>query len=476
MISRATTSWGRIVWAAHEHAPVHSRHASIEASIRRNGSGQLPTMLPFGNGRSYGDCNLNPGGILLDTRSLDRFIDFNPDTGVLSCEAGVLIDDILRLVVPQGWFPAVTPGTRFVTVGGAIANDVHGKNHHRAGSFGHHVLELELLRSDGSRIVCSPERQADWFAATIGGLGLSGLITCAKLQLRRVANACIDSETLRFRSLDEFFELSAASDTDWDYTVSWIDCTSSGQELGRGLFSRGNHALPGADASLAPRARATMQAESGRRLPLTPPFSLVNALTLKAFNALYFHRQRGDRVRALQHYRPFFYPLDAVLEWNRLYGPRGFYQYQCVLPDANRAGSARRMLEAIAASGMGSILAVLKQFGALPSRGLLSFPMSGTTLALDFPNRGERLHRLFEALDRIVLDAGGRLYPPRTVAWARRYSRPAIRVGGVLHLCRSTLLVGVSGAASPPSRRDEAHPDRRRHLGHRRGLRAPLGA
>jgi FAD/FMN-containing dehydrogenase len=375
--------------------------------------GTAPTLLPYGNGRSYGDSNLNPGGILLDTRSLNRILAFDVDTGILVCEAGVLLSEILARCVPQGWFPMVTPGTQFVTIGGAIANDVHGKNHHRAGSFGNHLLRFELLRSDGRLLLCSPHENADWFTATIGGLGLTGVITWAALQLRSVANAYVDSETIRFRSLEEFFELSAASERDHEYTVAWIDCAFGGKRLGRGLFNRANHAL----ASLEPSGGAPGwkggDGPRSLRMPFTPPFSLVNSATLKAFNLACFHRQRSDRVQRLQHYRPFFYPLDMLLEWNRLYGPHGFYQYQCAVPQAHALRSVRVLLETIAASGMGSFLAVLKQFGAPPSRGMLSFPMQGATLALDFPNRGAKLHRLFDALDRIVLDAGGRLYPAK---------------------------------------------------------------
>jgi FAD/FMN-containing dehydrogenase len=322
----------------------------------------------------------------------------------------VLLSTILRLVVPQGWFLPVTPGTQFVTVGGAIANDVHGKNHHLAGSFGNHVLQFELLRSDGSRRVCSPTEYADWYAATIGGLGLTGLITWAEVQLRRVANPYLDTESIRFRSLEEFFELSQASERDYEYTVSWIDCAFTGKRLGRGLFNRGNHAPAAMDVSQLPANLPSGVAEHARRVPLTPPLSLINPISLKSFNTLYFNKQGPDVVRSLQHYRPFFYPLDALLEWNRIYGPKGFYQYQSAVPPERALAVTRQMLEVIAQSGMGSFLAVLKQFGEPASRGMLSFPTPGTTLALDFPNTGPRLHKLFEALDRIVLDAGGRLY------------------------------------------------------------------
>ncbi|RZU02659.1 FAD-binding oxidoreductase [Rivibacter subsaxonicus] len=393
------SSWGRVLWPKHE---LHTIEGTAEPLPAR------PSMLAFGNGRSYGDSNLNPDGTLLLTRGIDRILGFDAATGVLDAEAGLLLSQVLDLCVPQGWFPAVTPGTQFVTLGGAIANDVHGKNHHRAGSFGHHVLGFELLRSDGSRRWCSPSENADWFAATIGGLGLTGLVTRVRLQLRRIANAGIESETIRFRSLEEFFALSEESAAGFEYTAAWVDCASGGARLGRGLFERGNHASPGVDpVLLRPPSAHT------RRMPFTPPVSLVNGLTLKLFNAAYFHRQRGDRVAGVRHYRPWLYPLDALLEWNRLYGPRGFYQYQCVVPPAAASRHVRALLGAVAASGMGSFLAVLKQFGDRPSPGLLSFPCAGATLALDFPNRGARLEQLFERLDRIVLEAGGRLYPAK---------------------------------------------------------------
>jgi FAD/FMN-containing dehydrogenase len=404
--SQVFTSWGRAHPAAHQALGVSSRHQPL--ALPDEG-----TVLPFGNGRSYGDSNLNPGGALLLGTQLDRFIAFDPATGVLRCEGGVLLSTILRLVVPQGWFLPVTPGTQFVTMGGAIANDVHGKNHHLAGSFGNHILQFELLRSDGSRRTCSPHENADWYAATIGGLGLTGLITWAEIQLKRISNPYLDTESIKFRSLEEFFELSRTSERDFEYTVSWIDCAFTGKRLGRGLFNRGNHAAATMDVSQLPGNLPSGVAEHSRRVPLTPPISLINPISLKSFNTLYFNKQRVDAVRSLQHYRPFFYPLDALLEWNRIYGPQGFYQYQCAVPHEGALKATRQLLEAIAQSGMGSFLAVLKQFGEPASRGMLSFPEPGTTLALDFPNQGPRLHKLFAALDAIVQDAGGRLYPAK---------------------------------------------------------------
>jgi FAD/FMN-containing dehydrogenase len=408
MLTRSITSWGRVTWPSHEVVRVAQRELPLPQPAATN-----RTMLPFGNGRSYGDSNLNPDGILLDTRPLGRIIEFDAQQGLLTCEAGVLLSDVLAYCVPRGWFPSVTPGTQFVTVGGSIANDVHGKSHHRTGSFGNHVLRFELLRSDGTRLICSPRDNPEWFAATVGGLGLTGVITWATIQLRPVANPFMDCESIRFRSLDEFFELSAASERDYEYSVAWIDCAFSDGRLGRGLFNRGNHAPSHLDPSQVPARQRALDSARVHRVPFSPPVSLVNSWTLKAFNTAYFHKQRGDHARQVQHYRPFFYPLDAVLEWNRIYGPRGFYQYQCVIPPTHSRRGVAALLEAIGASGMGSFLAVLKQFGTPPSCGMLSFPMPGATLALDFPNRGPALHRLFEALDRIVLDTGGRIYPAK---------------------------------------------------------------
>ena len=389
------TSWGRWPRHAHRLLPLANRFAPLPASA-------LP-MLPYGNGRSYGDSCQNANGALLLARGLDRFIAFDPATGVLECEAGVLLSEIIDRVLPHGWFLPVTPGTRFVTVGGAIANDVHGKNHHRAASFGNHLLEFELLRSDGETRVCTPSRNRDWFAATIGGLGLTGLIRRARLQLRRVPGPWLRGDSQRFGSIAEFFAISAASDAAHEYTVAWIDCSARGAQLGRGLFIRGNHVE--ADAPL-PSSRV-------RRMPFTPPVSLVNAASLRAFNALYFHRAAATAENALWHYRPFFYPLDGVLAWNRLYGPGGFHQYQCVVPERGATEALEEMLRRVARSGLGSFLVVLKTFGRIPSLGMLSFPRPGATLALDFPNRGAKTLALLDSLDEITRSASGAVYPAK---------------------------------------------------------------
>jgi len=392
-------SWGRYPRVEQRIIPV----------LDRNGALPLPsdggTVLAHGNGRSYGDSCLNPGATLLTSRNLDRFIDFDPATGVVRCEAGVTLAN-LDIALPRGWFLPVTPGTRYATVGGAIGNDVHGKNHHRAGTFCHHVRCIELLRSDGSRQQLTPADSSGLFAATAGGLGLTGFITWVELQLRRVPGPWIETESIRFDNLDEFFELSRDSAEGFEYTVAWIDCLAKGANLGRGHFLRGDHAPGDAQA-------ATPSSAPRRSMPLVPPVSLVNRLTLRPFNTLYYWRQPARHARQISHYQSYFYPLDGINHWNRMYGPRGFLQHQCVLPPATARDATAALLAEIARSGRGSFLAVLKEFGDRPSPGLMSFPRPGTTLALDFPNDGPDLLKMLDRLDRIVSDAGGAVYPAK---------------------------------------------------------------
>ncbi|HET7313802.1 FAD-binding oxidoreductase, partial [Salinisphaera sp.] len=299
-----------------------------------------------------------------------------------------------------------TPGTQFVTVAGAIANDVHGKNHHVAGTFGRHVLDFDLTAGDGTTRTCSLRTNAELFAATVGGLGLTGLITRVRMRLKRVTGAFMDVDTHRFDSLRAFFELSAASETDYEYTVAWVDCSATGDKLGRGWFMRANH-RPAMGQPNAPGPKA------GPNFAFTPPFSLMNPATLGPLNRLYFHRKRRRHFRSTQHYQPYFYPLDGIRNWNRAYGPAGFYQYQCVVPPGDARASIAELLERIGASGQGSFLSVLKVFGDIPSPGMLSFPRPGTTLALDFPNRGEATRRLLDSLDEVVMAAGGAVYPAK---------------------------------------------------------------
>ena len=361
-------------------------------------------LLAAGLRRSYGGSGLNPEGAVIDMTGLDRAIAFDTQTRRLRAEAGMSFDAALRLLVPRGFFLPVTPGTRFVTLGGAVANDVHGKNHHHAGTFGRWVRRLGLLRSDGSGVELGPDDSSGLFAATIGGLGLTGVINWVELEAIPIASAMMDVEIIPFGALDEFFSLTAESDAAFDYTVAWIDCLAAGGALGRGVFSRGRHAQSG---PLATKPR------TGRSLPFDLPGFALNRLSVKGFNALYYGNARRKAGRTTIPYEPFFYPLDAIANWNRMYGKRGFYQYQSVVPADAARDATREMLVAIAASGAGSFLAVLKTFGDIPSPGMLSFPRAGVTLALDFANRGAATLALMGRLDAIVLEAGGRLYPAK---------------------------------------------------------------
>ena len=381
----AYQSWGRVT---RPHQTV-SRPAFADA-IRLPGC-----VLPYGMGRSYGDSCLNPGGALLDMGALDRLIGFDAATGVLEAEAGVTLAGVLAFLTAHAptWFLPVSPGTKFVTLGGAIANDVHGKNHHSAGCFGSHVLGFRLLRSDGV-VTCSPDENPALFAATIGGLGLTGAILSVRLHLMRVPSFWLEAEDIRFTDLAAFAQLSAESGA-WDYTVAWIDCFARG----RGIFTRARHierAGPPPPVLTAPR----------RAMPVDLPGFALNRASVTAFNALYW---RKPAKRRMTSYEPVFYPLDAIAHWNRIYGARGFHQYQCVVP----ADAIPALLDVIARAGQGSFLAVLKTLGDRPSPGMLSFPRPGTTLALDFPNAGPATYDLLNDLDRITADAGGRIYPAK---------------------------------------------------------------
>src|SRR5947209_1031286 len=370
--------------------------------------GQLEqSVLPFGYGRSYGDSCLNEGGVSLDVSHLRRFISFDEDEGILRCEAGVSLAEILEVIVPRGWFIPVSPGTKFVSVGGAIANDVHGKNHHKAGTFGCHVTCFELLRSNGQRLICSPYENSELFCATIGGLGLTGVILWAEFRLKPIVNPFIDMERIRFSSLDEFIQLSTAIDQQYEYSMSWVDILIGGQDLCRGILMCGNN-----DQS---RSRASKFVE--KKLPLVVPFDfpafVLNTFTVKAFNELCYHSQLSKRVHKIVPYEPFFYPLDSIHKWNRMYGKRGFLQYQFVVPFEDGFAAMREILGRIRRSGEGSFLTVLKTFGDVQSPGMLSFPRPGLTLALDFAYDGPKTLQLLDELDELVRERGGAVYPAK---------------------------------------------------------------
>ncbi len=325
-MSTTYQSWGNFPKVSQRGCPILWRKKSLPLPNRPD------TVLPHGLGRSYGDVCLNEGGVLLTTRRLNRFISFDTDNGILCCEAGVSLAEILDLCVPYGWFLPTTPGTKFVTIGGAIANDVHGKNHHCAGTFGRHLLQFELLRSDGERLLCSPTSNEQYYSATIGGLGLTGLITWASIQLKRIYHRAMQTESIQFSDLEEFFEFSPQSDQYYDYTVAWIDCSSQGDALGRGIFFRGNHVTENEMPAQWRAPLANRLPPILRTMPIDLPGFALNRFSVSAFNWLYYNKQRQKTVAKLVDYDPFFYPLDGIFHWNRLYGKRGFLQYQLVVP------------------------------------------------------------------------------------------------------------------------------------------------
>jgi FAD/FMN-containing dehydrogenase len=392
-------SWGRYPVLEADLLPLHWAADFPPKSL------PATAMLPVGAGRSYGDVCLLDRGTLLATRGLDRLLHFDAETGSLCCEAGVTLAEILEFAVPRGFFLSVTPGTKYVTLGGAIANDIHGKNHHIVGTFGSHVVQFELIRSDGTRLQCSPTENAEWFSATIGGMGLTGLITRAEIRLRRIVSRKIRYQGTKFVGVDEFVALSQAS-TDVEYTVAWIDCVARGRNFARGIFMQGDH-------SDRPEPMASSKAPK-LKFPVNLPELALNRLSVGVFNALYYNKQFGKRKSNLLDYEPFFYPLDSVLQWNRIYGKSGLLQFQCVIPweQGSQTGLVR-ILEAITASGLASFLAVMKVFGDKPSPGMLSFPKPGITLSLDFPIRHEVSFALCDRLANIVMEHGGRMYPAK---------------------------------------------------------------
>lgn len=394
-------SWGRVDRSPQRVAS--PRFVDELPSLMRADS--VGGVLAVGQCRSYGDSVRNTNGDLILTTHLDRLLAFDPATGVLRAEAGCTLNDILLRFVPKGWFVPVTPGTRFVTLGGAIANDVHGKNHHRAGTFGRHVRSLGLLRSYGGHRTVSRQSHPELFSATIGGLGLTGVIEWAEIQLQRIASTDLAVDIVPFDRLEEFWGLAEQSVESHEHCVAWIDTTKSGRGLGRGIFSRANWCC---DGPLVPHA-----ALPRLRMPIETPVSLLNRMTVSAFNEAYFRTQARKAGLRREHYGKVFHPLDGIADWNRMYGRSGFWQYQCALPAVTMRAATAALLDVVATSQAASFLSVLKTFGSLRSPGLLSFPMPGATLALDFPNKGQRTLELLSRLDSIVADAGGRLYPAK---------------------------------------------------------------
>ncbi len=382
------------------------RPATREALCSIVNCGEQSSYIPRGLGRSYGDSSLNrQRGVIINTH-FDRFLSFDEQSGVLACEAGVSLATIIQHLLPRGWFLPTTPGTKYVTVGGAIASDVHGKNHHVSGSFGNFVLDLTLLTASGAVLLCSPNEQADIFWATIGGMGLTGVILSARIQLVKVESAYAQVAYRKTKNLDETLD-SFAVDHEYRYSVAWIDCLASGSSLGRSVLMLGNDATA-ADLP-APLARTPLTLPLKRQVavPFFPPGILLNSWSAKVFNTLYYRNQHNGI--AIVDYDTFFYPLDRVLHWNRLYGRRGFVQYQAFFPPETARRGLGELLETIGRFKKASFFAVLKQSGPA-SRGILSFLSPGYTLALDFPYDEGNLQQLLQELDRVLLKHDGRLY------------------------------------------------------------------
>ncbi|ANT63403.1 FAD-linked oxidase (plasmid) [Salipiger sp. CCB-MM3] len=392
------TGWGRF-------PPRFARVASPrdEAELRASvaGGGRIAR----GNGRSYGDSSVG-SALSLSMRRMNRMLAFDTESGQLVAEAGVLLGDVIDAFLPRGWFPYVTPGTKFVTLGGIIAADAHGKNHHRDGSFGAFVDWIDLLREDGRVVRLSRDDNTELFDWTLGGMGLTGVILRAAIRLRPVETGWIRQRTLVAPNLDAALS-SFEAEQDATYSVAWIDCLAKGPSLGRSLLMLGEHA--GLDELPEPFGQAPLKVPSRkkRRVPFDAPSAALNRYSVKLFNALYWRKGVRGAGAQLVDWDSYFYPLDAVLGWNRIYGRKGFMQFQCVLPlESSRAGLTALLTET-ARAGQGSFLAVLKRLGA--ARGGMSFPMPGYTLALDFPvNR--RTLALLDRLDEIALAHGGRFY------------------------------------------------------------------
>jgi len=392
------------------------RYPTLDATVLpMHWQGDFPGMidgvhggaLAVGMGRSYGDVCLLKDGTLLKTTGMNRLLGFDANTGLLTAEAGITLAAILDFAVPRGFFLPVAPGTKDVTLGGAIANDIHGKNHHNSGTFGCHVTQFELVRSDGSRRLCTPTENPDYFGATIGGLGLTGVIRWAQLRLRPIVSRMIDYQGIQFHGIDEFLALNEQSQH-VEYTVSWIDANSTGRNFARGIFMRGHHSdVP------APLAKSKLPKLV---FPFDAPGFALNSATVGLFNTVFFHKQMKKSVTALQDYEPYFFPLDKVLHWNRMYGKRGLLQFQYAIPWEHAREGTEAVLRAVSKSGLASFLAVLKAFGDVPSPGLMSFPKPGLTLALDFPIKPEKSFALFQRLADMTREFGGRLYPAKDAA------------------------------------------------------------
>jgi len=360
------------------------------------------TYIARGNGRCYGDSSLNTN--IISTLKYDKILEFDPEAGTIHCQSGITFDTLLDFLIPKGLFLPVTPGTKFITLGGAVASDIHGKNHHVEGSFQNHILDLEVVLATGEIVKCNKESNSDLFMATCGGMGLTGMILSVKFKLKKIETSYIRQTSIKAGNLDEIFRLFEEF-KDYTYSVAWIDCLQGGSKLGRSLLMVGEHASP--DEINSVKGGSVSQKSLNLNIPFNFPNIVLNKLSIKIFNFLFYHKQLKTRKESIVNFDKFFYPLDFIRNWNRMYGNRGFVQYQFVLPlDTSKAG-LKRILTEINDQGMGSFLAVLKLFGN--NEGLMSFPLRGYTLALDFPIR-KGLFEFLDRLDQIVVECGGRIY------------------------------------------------------------------
>jgi FAD/FMN-containing dehydrogenase len=363
-------------------------------------------VIARGNGRCYGDASL--GESIFSTKKLNKFISFDRLNGIIECESGVLLSEVLEISVPQGYFLYVTPGTKMISVGGAIASDVHGKNHHSEGCFSEYVIDFKLMTENGNIIICSKEENSDKFYATIGGMGLTGIILSARFKLKNIETAYIRQESIKAENLEEIFRLFEESES-WTYTVAWIDCLQKGNNIGRSILMRGEHAFAHELPQKFSKKPLRLKKKFSPTVPFYFPGFVLNALTVKLFNLLFYKKQAKKESKNIIDYETYFYPLDAINDWNKIYGRSGFIQYQMVIPKENGKEGMKKILETIANSGNGSFLAVLKLFGKNNPEAYNSFPMEGYTLALDFKVNA-KLKKLVDQLDQIVQDLGGRIY------------------------------------------------------------------
>ena len=359
------------------------------------------SSIPHGNGRCYGDASLSSE--VVNTLRYDKVLAFDEVNGIITCQSGLLLSDLLQIIVPRGWFLPVTPGTKFITIGGAVASDVHGKNHHVDGSFSRHIISMSVLTGTGQTFVCGPDNHSDLFWATCGGMGLTGIILDVKFRLKRVNTAYIRQRQIKARNLGEIMDLFGEN-TGSTYSVAWIDCLKKGKNFGRSILMLGEHANSDEvkrDKVLEPREKALLT------VPFYFPSFVLNGYSMKIFNALIYAKNYRKTMDSVVHYDGFYYPLDSILSWNKIYGKKGFVQYQFVLPLATSKEGLTDILTRINNHGTGSFLAVLKLFGEQDD--LISFPMKGYTLALDFPIR-PGLFEFLDELDHVVAQYGGRIY------------------------------------------------------------------